>query len=46
MCRDCQAVGVTTKLGLQSNVAAHLADDFVIVPPEQRDEFVTGKITR
>jgi len=46
MRRDRQMVRMTTKLGLQSNVAAHLADDFVIVPPEQRDEFVTGKITR
>jgi hypothetical protein len=37
---------VTTKDRLQSNVAAQLPGWFVAVPPEQADEFVTGKITR
>jgi hypothetical protein len=46
MVRYREVVRVTAKTRLQSNMAAHLAGDLVIVPPEQSDEFVTGKITR
>jgi hypothetical protein len=41
-----EVVRVTAKTRLQSNVTANLAGDLVIAPPEQSDEFVTGKITR
>ena len=46
MVGDCYLVRVTAKARLQSNVATYLSGGFVAVPPEQPDEFVTGKITR
>ena len=46
MIGDRYMVQVTTKIRPQSNVATYLPGGFVTVPPEQPDEFVTGKITR
>ena len=46
MVGNCYAVRMATKARLQSNVATYLPSDFVPIPPEQSDEFVTGKITR
>jgi hypothetical protein len=45
MVRDRYLVRVTAQARLQSNVATYLSSVFVAVPPEQPDEFVTGKIT-